>query len=710
MIPQSWSTSELLAWAHWGRLEERFRDLLRPHEMVWRDERESFVEAFGKLRRLVPPARRHLLPQAVIAATLSNPAAAPPWVTEWLPTAIDLAELGIPLPWEKLFTMRWGLFPVALANAARGIIGYVLAGVETEEPCRPVPAVPRWWDTVADREARASLAIVSRLLTGQRAASFFFWPLLPRLDRTLIYGPSLGLPCFLAVRGLWSGVMPQGLLASGRLDEEGRLGAVEGLAPKIAAAVAEGLTGLLYPQAASPEAPGEISGGIARLEAATLPEAVFLWETYRPGRGRDLVNDLHLLNHPERLAANALLLSDVTLQWPGFGAAYARQMALVAREKVLMGQFLDNLERAADQPDGSIERLRQLLAPFSEEQTELLARENPLAAFRIAQLQLTTASRQGRAETAARWASVSTRLLEPVTALGQGLELEADHLNRKFVHEHHGCYHFQPELPADVLEMVGALRDLLRVKQRYRAGALSPTLGKLYGTIAQNYGFCGPAHLEEVERYTDLAREAFGSGRVETHRDDWRRQCCYRFYARLEAGRREQAKEALAEYLGQPLEQCSEACFSRLNRYHHAALARFVADSGESPEGYRQWCRRKAFEQLAGHPWQLWLNNVGRFTEDQQFRKMIWTQAVELALSLGISATPMALLPLANLWQNRLEEDRQLEAKTRRVLAELQHPLLRREHFRELLACNSWQEVLAAVQSLKDRIFPFSYR
>jgi len=70
----------------------------------------------------------------------------------------------------------------------------------------------------------------------------------------------------------------------------------------------------------------------------------------------------------------------------------------------------------------------------------------------------------------------------------------------------------------------------------------------------------------------------------------------------------------------------------------------------------------------------------------------------------------MALLPLANLWQNRLEEDRQLEAKTRRVLAELQHPLLRREHFRELLACNSWQEVLAAVQSLKDRIFPFSYR
>lgn len=710
MIPQSWSTSELLAWAHWGRLEERFRDLLRPHEMVWRDERESFVEVFGKLRRLMPPTHRHLVPQAVVAATLSNPAAAPPWVTEWLPSAIDLDDLGIPLPWEKLFTMRWGLFPVALANATRGMIGYVLAGVETEEPCRPVPAVPRWWDTVADREARASLAIISRLLTGQRAASFFFWPLLPRLDRVVIYGPSLGLPCFLAVRGLWSDVMPQGLLASGRIDEEARLGAIGGLAPKMAAAVAEGLTGLLYPRSASPEAPGEIPGGIARLEAATLPEAVFLWETYRPGREADLVGDLHLLNHPERLAASALLLRDATLRWPGFGAAYAQQMALVAREKVLMGQFLDNLERAADQPDGSAERLRLHLAPFSEDQAEVIAGENPLAAFRIAQLQLTTASRQGRAETAALWAGVSTRLLEPVTALGQGLELEADHLNRKFVHKYHGRYHFQPELPGEVVEMVEALRDLMGVKQRYRAGALSPSLGKLYGTIAQNYGFCGPAHLEELEHYTDLAQEAFGSGRVEAYRDDWRRQCCYRCYARLQAGRREPAKEALADYLGQPLEQCSETCLSRLNRYQHAALARFVADSGESPEGYRQWCLRKAFEQLAGHPWQLWLNNVGRFTEDQQFRKMIWTQAVELALSLGISATPMALLPLANLWQNGLEKEPQLGAKTRQVLAELRQSLLRREHFRELLACNSWQEVLAAVQSLKDRIFPFSYR
>jgi len=83
---------------------------------------------------------------------------------------------------------------------------------------------------------------------------------------------------------------------------------------------------------------------------------------------------------------------------------------------------------------------------------------------------------------------------------------------------------------------------------------------------------------------------------------------------------------------------------------------------------------------------------------------------VELALSLGISARPMALLPLANLWQNGLEKEPQLGAKTRQVLAELRQSLLRREHFRELLACNSWQEVLAAVQSLKDRIFPFSYR
>lgn len=675
--------------------------------MVWIDNREVFKPAFLMLQRDFPASRCHLLPQSVIAATLSNPSAAPTWVSSWLPSVVDLRGLGIVLPWATLFAMRWELFPIVLASDERSTVWYVLVGMGPEGSAGS--HFPEWWDIVADQEARQSVEIVLRILRTQTDRAFFFWPLLSFLDRLLVRGPSLALPFLLAAHGLLRGHTPGGIVASGRVAEDGSLGPVGGLALKAAAVVREGYTGFLYPKPS--KAGGDVLGRVERLEAQDLQEAFFLWDTYEPGEGSGLIDNMRVLANPLRLAANVLLLSDGALRWKGFGTAYGHQIEAILGEEHLLGQFLDNLERAMDSPDYPVNRIETLLAPFSEEKVDILANHNPLAAFRIAQIQLTNGTRQGRVGEADLWSRLSSNLLARIIATERGLELKAGHLNRKFVFQRHGRYDFRPGLPEELTVVLEPLRELVCLKKRYHAGMVSAALGRLYGTIAQNYGFCGPLYLHEVERYVALAQEAFGGGEYRAYEEDWRRQFCYRFYALLDAGETEPARQALDKYLGVSFDQGTEDDYQRMNRYQHAALARFLAEKGaEPPASYLKWSICKAFERLVEHPWQLWLNNVGRFVADKHVQRMVWSRSVDLSLSLGVAARPMALLPLINLWQSGLWTDQRLKEKTGHVLKALQNPALCLEHFHAYLKGDMWEETLASVLSFKDRLFPFTYR
>ena len=706
MMPECWSLHEVSVWARWGCLEDRFRDLLRPHWMLWCGDQQVFARAFAELERALPPSRRHLLPQAVIAAALSQPAAAPAWVLPWLRSNIDLRELGLALPWETLLSMQWALFPIALADAERAAITYVLVGMGTAAGVGV--RLPAWWGRVADLEAQASIAIISGLLCPQTERAFCFWPLLPFIDRLLVNGPSLALPFLLAARGLLGGETRRDVLASGKVAEDGGLEPVGGLALKAAAAAREGLSGFIHPRAPGPVDVAD--GSIERLEARSLQEAFFLGETFKPGEGAGRVEEVRMMGDPAKLAANALLLSEATLRWKGFEAAYRQQVEVLATRRPLLDHFLDNLERAMDVPDCAVNRLQVLLAPFSEERVQALAARHPLAAFRLAQLQLTVGSRQGHVAVADGWARLGNLLLARIMANEQGLELQAAHLNRKFVLHRHGRYDFRPDLPEAMMEVIEALTESARIRRRYHAGTVAPALGKLYGTIAQNYGFCGPAFLREVERCAALAQEAFGGGRHDACEEDWRRQFCYLVYALLDAGKAEAARQALGRYLGGPFELFTQNDYSALNRYQHAALARFLRETGETPAAYGKWSARQVFEDLSEHPWQLWLNNLGLAAQGPTFKKMVWARAVDQALSLGASARPMALLPLANLWQDGLWEDQLLEEKTREALKALNTPALCREHFHRYLKGEVWQEVLWSVLTFGDRLFPFSYR
>ncbi len=704
MIPQRWSVPELNDWARRGYLEERIRDLLRPHEMLWPSSEEELNRSFASLQGLLPLPRRHLLPQSITAAALCRSNAAPSWISRWITSNIDIQALGISIPWPALCSMQWALFPIAAADDRRAQLYWVLVGASGDGGI--ASHFPAWWSTVVDQEARESVTIALDML-DRLTGSGFFWPLLPYLDRPLVQGPSIALPFYLSGHGLGQGHRLRGILATGKIEADGSLSAAGGLSLKAEAAFREGLNALLYPR------PGIHAGGdpypIERLEVDTLHDAVFTWETYRAGHGESLLHDLKVLDDPNRLAAAALLLSDSALQWSGFESAYRAQIQSLVEQRHLIRQYLDNLERESDRPDYRVGRMQVLLAPFHEEEVLRLSRTNPLAAFRIAQLHLINSNRQGRVESADAWSRLSSKLLGRAMASERGLDLKAGYLNREIV-QRHGRYDFRPNLPEAVWEMLETLKEFDLLKRRHAAGTVSVSLAKLYGTIAQNYGFCGPSYLGKVEEYVALAQQAFGGGLVQEMTDDWRRQFCTLFYALVDAGEITRAGKVLEDYIGTALDGCGESEFTGLNPYQHAALSRFLAESGEDLPEYVKWGSRNSIETPPQHPWQLWLNNAGRFLDDAVIKRAMWSRSVELCLKLGVTARPMALLPLSNLWRSGLWKRDRLESRTREAMESVHSPELWMDHFGDLPKDSRWEDVLAAVQGSRNRLFPFAYR
>ncbi|ABK17032.1 hypothetical protein [Syntrophobacter fumaroxidans] len=706
MTNQCWTVLELRNWAEWGFLEDRIRDLLRPQELLWTLDESSFAGSYTTIQHSFPPERRHLLPQAVIAAVLSDPETVPLWFPGWMASELDLREMGIPLTVETAFSMKWSLIPLALADDRRANLYWVLVGLARSGSVES--NFPTWWPVVADEVAVRSAAAVVETLRPGTDEGLFFWPLLPFIDRRLIHGPSLGLPLYLAARGLRTGHTPLALLATGEVRQSGSLVPVGGLELKAAATAQEGLTGMLYPRPGDGKAHGFES--LAGLAVDTLDEACYLWDLYGSGTAADLRIDWTCLDDPARLSSNAHLLSDSTLRWDGFEDRYSRQLWAVLQNGRYARAFLDNLEAEMENPDCPAWRIQTLLTPLTPAKVNDIAAGDPLTAFRIAQVQTTSCSRRGDVEPAASWGNLGGGLLDRIIAGEHVSSLRAGQLNRDFVLNRHGRYDFRPDPPRPLVEAIDVLSEVHRVLKRFQPGTLPVILGKLHGSIAQNYGFCGPRHLHDVEKYVALAQEAFGNGNYSDHVQDWRRQFCYLFYACLDAGELERAGEILEDYLGRPPLDIGEREFEGLNPYQHAALARYLAECGITEARYVPWCRQRLHDPFCQHPWQLWFHNVGHLMADRAAMGAAWSRSVELCLKLGITARPMALLSLSCIRREGLWDEETLQRRTWEAMAAVNSPVLCKEHFLPIAEYTSCEAILREVSAAKTRLFPFTYR
>ncbi len=701
-----WSLEELDAWARWGYASERAPDLLRPQDFSWPDRPMVLEQWIG---RVEPVYGYRLTAQALAGAALTRSPRTPPWALDWCADRIDLAKLGMPFDWTLASSLPWTLVPLALAAPPPGLgrITWCLLGIlpATSDG----PRTPTWWEQVTDGEAREAVSQVAEFLERAESARIVFWPLLMTLESVQIRGPSLGLPLYLAGWGLKRSVRPEGILATGALDPDGRLRPVQYLETKARLAAREGFQALLAP--ASPAPFPEQPPGLELLMVRDLDEATCLFQGYAPGGGDRLLRQIRSVGDPDWLAAGAHLLGREAFRLPGTFDRYTAALDAILVNHTLTVSFLSTLERLVDTPDACLESLKEILEPLDVHRVLDLGARFPLAGFRLAQIHLACANHCGHPQTARCWIDVSRRLEPSLGAYEEQLTLTADHLSRSLIAERHNRYDFRASLPEDLEALLADLRALHAMRRRRSRTAVCAPLGRLWGTLAQDAGFRGPTGLDSVRERVESAQEAFGSGAVPEFREDWRRQFCYLVYAFLDADRSGDAGEALTAYLEAPL--CDLEPLERLDRldpYQHAALARYLADTGTAASWYVAWAQRQVDRPLRRHPWQLWAFNTGIIAEDRELRSRLWTLATECCLAQDPTAQAMALLPLSAIWKERLAEEEWILSRTRRVLRLLRRDTLSRDHFRTLLDRRSEAEVLEAVYAHRKRLFPFSYR
>jgi hypothetical protein len=701
-----WTLRELARWARWGCLEERIEELLRPQDMVWPEQEDDFELSCRLISAALPGAQRHLLPQALTAAILSGKAAAPGWLRQKVLEQIDRHEPGIALPPALLCQASWDFAPMILAGEGHAQISWGLVGLF--KTAGQAPCWPAWWERTADREALEAVALALNLAHRRTGGEYFFWPLLGFHDRLLVSGESIALPIFLAAWALSRGISNRLVAATGRLSISGEILPVARLEQKAALAEEYGLKTLLHPCGSKPDRAD--STNLELIEVADLDEACLVLEAYGPGKNQQLLYNYRALVDAEHLSCSLHLLTPAVLRSRRCSTRYAEQALSVCANPALLARAVQNLEQIMHDPDSRVDLLALLLEPFSAETLRRCATQSPAAAFTLAQLRLALANRQGRIEQSRQWCELGNELAANVAAHPEGIERQADFINRWLIHEHHNRYDFCPDLPPSILTILHSLEHLAEVAREHFGERATPVLGRLYGTLAQHYGFCGPDYLHETLRYVELSQRAFGDGRLPEYRVDWRRPSIYRFYALLDAGLTDEARLALIDAIGFDPNKLQAADFAQLNAYQHAALARFYGETRQAPPEYADWCRRKLWDLPRQHPWQLWSKNVASFPRDKELQKAALEMALKICTQPGATVRAMALMPLEQLWRRRLADDHRLAARTAETLDHLRSSALHQAHFAALFQSDNWRDVLQTVSQARNRLFPFSYR
>lgn len=658
--------------------------------------------AAGLAEALAPsPGLADLFRLHILALRLIRPDEAPPWLDEWLGETAS--------PWLPRWRGRWRAVPLHLVNDAGATRRWLLVGVIPGGGRGPL--LPPWAEPLADEAARIALTsalkaarTIRPLSPGDRALAF---PLIVPNGVRQIRGASLGLPAALG----WAAAsgdapLPSTIAATGAVTPDGRVKPVSGVEEKLRAAEDTSAV-FLCPAENLPVPPPESP---ICLPVADLGEAWMHSQLYTPERAGRLGLMAEALRHPGRLVDN---LADLPPDWITWAHREGRIQSAVTgvtgdphRFRNLVDRF-EIMVHAGDSPRASA--VAGLLQPADLDRVRQTA---PLAAFRWCAVNLSLANHRGRIDRARQWARDAFELLPE--ARRADIEAVVTFFNH-FLVSRHSRYLFTPDLPEALDEILAHLERQHDLNREFGCPTF-PVLGRLYGSIAQNFAFCGPDHLSRTEDYADRAAIALGRGAVPEMAPEWRRQSNYLVYARLDAGPDsiDVARTALFDNLAVETWSGVWDRLPEMSRWEHAVLARFCADCpDEAPaREYRDRAARPATRRRdREHPWQLIFWNLGRMAHahgDDAAARRAFQESLDRCLheALGESVRVMALLPLAGLHQM----DALSDAHRRRHLASVREAAgrLSAQHFRRLDEASA-KEILEWVWRHPAGLFPFSY-
>jgi hypothetical protein len=649
---------------------------------------------------LSKPLELHLL-----AAALLNPSGSTinhPWPSPQL-------EDFLPTDQNSLQSTPWICFPVPMVQGTIATTVFGLLGASASTKGATTLHAPQLSMRSRDavRRALCALARVRGVVPTEVIAIFLF-------DETTaaLTGSSLALPIALALDLLQRGqAWPDLLLATGGVGLDGTLEKVSGIADKCTLIPPHGC--LITPENNIGDDYGQNLVCCTNLEQAL--EAVTLYHlTTDPSSIRRLQH--HCAGPKEFLHHFASIPAEY------LGAERCRALLSTIRKEPR--RWLRNAVTALQLCIDDVSRARHLAHLYSPEELEKLldlqlGNKEGLAVgilhdiFSWIITVISHANRLGDIEETYRWQSL--QLLTEQYLREDDAYLCC--LNHRFVGERFNRYRFSPEIPDDI-------RTLLQEEESRNAASFRANfhLGAMYGTLAQNCGFCGPSQLEELERYVTLAKGAFGR----KYRHERKRLLLYRVYAWLDVGDVERATEFLGRYLDVPEKNDADRWCQALRRiaaaddpsFPYAAAATLRLFVGSSHHTCLQQCQ-EMLQWLTPiwskntHPWQLISINLGRLfgaMGDVGQASALFARSMAICQSGGTTMKPMALLALANAHRLGVATTEQYR-QGQDILDSLRNGnVLCRDHFRGLVDCGG---LFAAIEYLginQEKFFPFMYR
>ncbi len=605
---------------------------------------------------------------------------------------------------------NWRLVPVVMVSEGKGAnIYYFMVGARTDASC---PNWPKWLMDHLDITSRG--AVIDAFQAAQAFSgifcNLFTFPLMPPDAEWNVHGRSMGLPLALAALSTLTGeALSSNLLATGAIDYNSPVFSIEAVADipvKARAASRNKFRLLLVPNVAFPlveQFSGMMTGSVSDLKDA------WLWaRRYAPGNEKDVELLLQMQSDANRLVDNCLNIGWESLEW--LIASENGKLLINAiladsgRVKTLVGKLEDCLAPA----DRDL-RHAAALEKFFPDKASLSALEkcSPLLAFKWATLNLKRANHCGENEKTNSWSRTAQELRHKVRS--DYPEDYSKFINDLFV-SRHNTYTFCPEPPYEFAEAMAE-------EERCKRG-ISYVLGCMYGTLAQNFGFCGPGYIDRVLANVKLAQAEFDSTNAPELYDDWIREFSYLVYAHLDAGDQLAARLALHRYL--QINSLSEIKpWYKLNPYEQLSTIRYLADTNEnSGDSIQNRLAAELIMELADnvfekfHPNQLITCNLGRLAMGSNatgLARDYFEKSVKLCEQNDETIRVMALLPLSGLFHAGFLTPRH-ETSVESVLELIRTSRFLNQAYFEPLMEGDIPNLLNLVWKNPARFFPFMYR
>jgi hypothetical protein len=605
----------------------------------------------------------------------------------------------------------WVLIPVlVVSDTLEPAIHTFLVGA------RPGKIDTQWPAWMADHlDSSACVAISDAFtaacsLSGVRRGLFVF-PLLPPGAVWKIAGRSLALPLALAGLSVLTGdALTPDMTATGDLSGGGPhfpIEAVSHIMAKAEAACRRESRILLIPKTVPP--PAEAAPGMVIQPVHDLREAWLWGRMFAPGREQQIERLKHIISASDAslLIDNCLNIDRELLEWL-IGSEHGKPLASsILNDSTLIKSLVEKLEKCLEPADRDLKQAAAVAGLlFEPHGWQVMKEKTPLQAFKWATLNVKRLNHSGEIEAAHKW-HLAAEALRPMMCENYPDEY-FEFINNLFV-SGHNIYSFDPQPRTEFME---ALTDAGQQKR-----GINAVQGRMYGTLAQNYGFCGPKYLPDVIENIRLAHKKFGNGAPDFYQD-WLRGFPCLVYAYLDAGHHTDARLALMTYL---LTDSFETIrpWERLQRYEHQALVRYLADTNAvSGDAIENRLAASLVENLKDaifteeHPYQLITYNLGRLagkTQSPALARSYFLKSLTICENSDETIRVMGLLPLSELHRaGCLEQCHEASAAAiKELIASSRY--LSKTHFAPLMA-GSILGMLEKVKENPAQFFPFSYR